>query len=171
MKDECLKIGLGGGCHWCTEAVFQGVRGVNQVDQGWISSIGHNSEFSEAVIVHFNRKEVSLQDLIKIHLETHSSASVHSMRAKYRSAIYYFELAHRIEIEKILSREQDNRIDNIITQVLPFSDFKLNKESYLNYYLKNPDAQFCQRYIAPKLDHLEKNFGDLISRLKKEKST
>ena len=170
MKNEDIKIGLGGGCHWCTEAVFQGLKGVHQVDQGWISSTGDFTDFSEAVIVHFDSKKISLHDLIRIHLETHSSASMHSMRGKYRSAIYYFEHAHKFEIEKILSTEQDNRIDTIITQVLPFNDFRLNKESYQNYYLKNPNAQFCQRYIAPKLDHLENNFGDLIARPKKDES-
>ena len=48
------KIGFGGGCHWCTEAIFQALNGVESVEQGWISSLNPYDTFSEAVIVHFN---------------------------------------------------------------------------------------------------------------------
>ena len=62
------KIGFGGGCHWCTEAVFQSVEGVENVEQGYIASEGDASEFSEAVIVHYHSKKAFLERLIKIHL-------------------------------------------------------------------------------------------------------
>ncbi|MEP2968245.1 peptide-methionine (S)-S-oxide reductase, partial [Nonlabens ulvanivorans] len=67
-----LKIGLGGGCHWCTEAVFQAVTGVVKVEQGYISSETPYDSMSEAVIVHFSTL-VDLEQLIDVHLETHAS--------------------------------------------------------------------------------------------------
>ena len=85
------KIGFGGGCHWCTEAVFQSLIGVEKVEQGFVASFNLHNELSEAVIVHFNHKRISLQTLIEIHLLTHSSTSDHAMRKKYRSAIYTFK--------------------------------------------------------------------------------
>jgi len=54
------KIGFGGGCHWCTEAVFQHVEGVEKVEQGWIASVAPHDRLSEAVIVHFNTTKVKL---------------------------------------------------------------------------------------------------------------
>ena len=84
------KIGFGGGCHWCTEAIFQSLIGVENVQQGWIASNGDNSSFSEAVIVEYNATIIPIEVLIEIHLHTHKSTSSHSMRKKYRSAIYVF---------------------------------------------------------------------------------
>ncbi len=84
------KIGFGGGCHWCTEAVFQALIGVEKVEQGWIASEGENDSFSEAVIVHFDESTIDLSTLTAIHLFTHSCTSEHSMWKKYRSAVYTF---------------------------------------------------------------------------------
>ena len=89
-------IGLGGGCHWCTEAVFLNLKGVVRVEQGWISASGA-VEFSEAVLVHFNPEKISIKDLIAVHLHTHKSTSSHSMRSKYRSAVYTFRIKHLLE--------------------------------------------------------------------------
>ncbi|WP_282180204.1 peptide-methionine (S)-S-oxide reductase [Maribacter stanieri] len=85
------KVGFGGGCHWCTEAVFMFLRGVTKVAQGFISPKENIEDFSEAVIVHFNPNIIALEDLVAIHLDTHRSTQNHSMRNKYRSGIYFFE--------------------------------------------------------------------------------
>ena len=84
-------IGLGGGCHWCTEAVFQSLRGVTQVEQGYIAAIAPDDSLSEGVIVHYNPAIISISVLIEIHLHTHKSTSNHSMRDTYRSAVYAME--------------------------------------------------------------------------------
>ena len=68
------KIGLGGGCHWCTEGVFESLLGIAYVNQGWIASNGENSEADE---VYFDPAVISLSDLIEIHLYTHASRSNH----------------------------------------------------------------------------------------------
>tara|TARA_B100000809_G_scaffold9202_1_gene8754 strand:- start:4671 stop:4961 length:291 start_codon:yes stop_codon:yes gene_type:complete len=85
------KISLDGGCHWCTEGVFESLIGIILVNQGWIASIDNNAELSEAIEVYFDQSKVSLQTLIEIHLYTHASTANHSMRKKYRSAIYTYD--------------------------------------------------------------------------------
>ncbi len=152
------KVGFGGGCHWCTEAVFQVIQGINTVEQGWIASEGVHSELSEGVIVHFDPSIISLRTLVDIHLATHSCTVDHSMRKKYRSAIYTFSDQQTIEAEEILTVLQLQYAAPLITKVLPFLSFKLNKETYQEYYLKNPEKPFCQRYIEPKLSLLKKEF-------------
>jgi len=151
-KNVSRKIGFGGGCHWCTEAVFQSLNGVYKVEQGWIASTKIQSTFSEAVIVHFDPENISLTQLISVHLRTHSSASNHAMRKKYRSAIYYFSIPQEKESLAAIDQIQLKIPKSIITQVLPFVQFKPSPEQFQNYFKKNPKKEFCQRYIVPKLE-------------------
>lgn len=152
------KIGLGGGCHWCTEAVFQNINGVANVEQGWISASGA-VEFSEAVLVHFDPEKISLKDLIEVHLHTHKSTSNHSMRSKYRSAVYVFSSKQQLESEQILKLLKREFEDKLITKVYGFKEFKLSPEPYQNYYQKNPEKPFCKTYINPKLQVLLRRFS------------
>ena len=151
------KIGFGGGCHWCTEAVFQSLIGVENVQQGWIASNGENDTFSEAVIIDYDSDLIPLEVLTEIHLHTHKSTSTHSMRKKYRSAIYVFN-DEEIQVSKILKVLQPKFNNNIVTQVLPFSDFKPSREEITNYYYKNPQKPFCETFINPKLKLLLERF-------------
>lgn len=152
------KIGLGGGCHWCTEAVFQVVKGVQKVTQGYIASEGGAARFSEAIILHYDEKKVPLERLLEIHLHTHNSTSDHSFRKKYRSAIYFFFSEEEKTIRNILERLQKDFEKTLITEVLPFQEFKPSRTSLQNYYKKNPNAPFCQRYIQPKLAMLREKY-------------
>jgi peptide-methionine (S)-S-oxide reductase len=158
---ELTKIAFGGGCYWCTEAVFQYLIGVEKVAQGFISSEGKNDAFSEAVIVYFNQK-ISLKSLIEIHLYTHESTVKHSMRDKYRSAIYYFTEEQEKESQHILTTLQIDFDTQIITQILPFKDFKPSIEASQNYYIKNSQKPFCKKYIHPKLDLLLRKFSSHV---------
>ena len=96
------RIGFGGGCHWCTEAVFESIKGVQKVEQGFITPEGEEDSFSEAVIVHYDPSQIALKDLIEIHLWTHKSTSEHSMRGKYRSAVYAFDQASERESTMVM---------------------------------------------------------------------
>ncbi|WP_159477342.1 peptide-methionine (S)-S-oxide reductase [Dyadobacter sp. 3J3] len=160
------KIGFGGSCHWCTEAIFQSLKGVERVEQGWIASQKQKSNFSEAVIVHFNPEIISLETLIAVHLHTHSCTSQHSMRSKYRSTIYVFS-PEQIKLSqdtiKVLQSEFDNPI---ITTVEAFYEFKLNQETYLDYYYKNPEKPFCKNIVTPKLRLLLRQFSSAVDQNK-----
>lgn len=156
------KIGLGGGCHWCTEAVFQSLRGVTKVQQGWVKSDSPFNEWSEAVVVSFNEEVIPLQTLIAIHLRTHSCTSNHSMRNKYRSAVYTFLAAQATEANKAIKTLQYYFDEPIITLVIPFRHFKLNAQPFLDYYYNNPDKPFCEAYINPKLKLLLQQFAAVV---------
>lgn len=146
------KIAFGGGCHWCTEAIFQSLKGVHRVEQGWIDSMSDEATLmSEAVIVHFDASLIALEVLIEIHLFTHNATSNHAFRKKYRSAVYTFSLAQHNEVEEILLTKQQLFTKPLITKAYLFKSFKLNEEKYLNYYQKNPKKPFCQVRIEPKL--------------------
>tara|TARA_R100000935_G_scaffold8302_7_gene17475 strand:- start:105092 stop:105595 length:504 start_codon:yes stop_codon:yes gene_type:complete len=158
LKSEIAKIAVGGGCHWCTEAIFQSLKGVQKVEQGYVASVGEAGAFSEAVIVHFNAEEIPLSVLIEIHLYTHKSTVAHSMRTKYRSAVYTFSEAQKKIVKEILQKLQQDFTENLITEVLPFQSFKASRAEITNYYLKNPKKPFCERFIEPKLEVLRKKY-------------
>ncbi len=159
-KVSSEKIGFGGGCHWCTEAVFQEVKGVRRVEQGFISSYSPHVDISEAVIVHFDPASIELSVLINIHLNTHSSSSLHSMRNKYRSAIYTFSKVQEQKTKVILDSLQKAFSYKIITEVLPFRKFQPSAEEFRDYYLRDPNKPFCQTYIIPKLKLIQEKFPD-----------
>lgn len=157
------KVGFGGSCHWCTEAIFVSLLGVINVEQGWIASVERTDDYSEAVIVEFDPESIPLQALISVHLHTHSSTSVHSMREKYRSAVYTFsadQQALAIGIIQALGQEFN---EPIITEVVAFHDFKINKQEYLNYYYADPSRPFCQNIVNPKLRQLLRDFSGLVN--------
>jgi len=160
------KIAFGGGCHWCTEAVYQSLKGVEVVEQGFVASTREESFFSEAVIVHYDPKSIALKDLILIHLYTHKSTSDHSMRNKYRSAIYTFNTLDAEKSKAAIENFQELFKKPLVTKVLPFGDFKLSDKAFQNYYFNNPQKPFCETYIAPKLRLLLLKFGKYVDESK-----
>jgi len=154
-------VGFGGGCHWCTEGVFQALRGVAEVDQGFVQSDAPADTWSEGVIVTFDPSVISLATLSEVHLRTHSATRARSPRSKYRSAIYLFEDSQRPEAEMAISGLADETGKAVHTLVLPFKSFRASQERYQNYYRTDPSRPFCRRYIDPKLDYIRRHFSDV----------
>jgi len=145
------KAGFGGGCHWCTEGVFQALRGVARVDQGFVQSDAPADVWSEGVVITFDPSVIPLASLAEVHLRTHSATRARSPRSKYRSAIYIFEEGQRAEAEDAILRFADASDRPVHTLVLPFRGFRASDERYRNYYRTDPSRPFCRRYIDPKL--------------------
>ena len=157
-----VQIGFGGGCHWCTEATFQSLKGVRSVEQGWIASNLPYDQFSEAVIVQFDPKMIPLDVLVDVHLRTHASQKRHSMRSKYRSAIYTFGTDQQADAQSILERLSNEFDPKPVTEVLPHRAFKPSPDFYQNYYQTRPDRPFCRTYIDPKLAKLRREFAAFV---------
>lgn len=155
---ERYRIGFGGGCHWCTEAVFLALPGIDRVEMGYIASLPPDDAFSEAVRVTYDPKVIELTDLIKVHLDSHASTSDHKMRKKYRSAIYTFSQAQFHEVQRIMDRLQKQASTSFVTRVLSFADFMPADQKYQNYYQKNPNLPFSKRHIEPKLKKIKNNY-------------
>ncbi len=156
------RLGLGGGCHWCTEAVFQSLRGVDRVEQGFIRAMPPDEAFSEAVLLHFDPAEITLTDLIDIHLRTHASTSAHKLRGKYRSAVYVFSAEQAAKAMRILGQLQQDFDAPLVTRVLDFAGFAPSESRYLDYHEKHAGKPFCTRYIDPKLGRLRAAYAHLM---------
>ena len=158
------KTGFGGGCHWCTEAVFQSLKGVERVEQGYISTRIDPKTFCEGVIVHFNPDSITLEKLIDIHLQTHQSTSNHSMRTKYLSAVYSFTSEQHSRVEGILKELQEDYAKEIVTIAYHYGDFKASRKEIWNYYKTDPERPFCKIYIEPKLNLIRQKFTEQLKK-------
>lgn len=164
MQSQLSRIALGGGCHWCTEGVFVSLRGVRLVEQGWVSAAPPNDAFSEAVIVHYDPQEISVEDLIAVHLETHASTKAHGLRHRYRSAIYAFTPEDESHFQSILDQQAKDFAAPLVTGVYPFVSFKPSLPEHQDYYRTDPERPFCVRFITPKLKALRKSKPSLLAK-------
>jgi peptide-methionine (S)-S-oxide reductase len=158
-----MVIGLGGSCHWCTEGVFRSIKGVLEVEQGWLTSSKPHDSWSEGIRIKFDPAITSVEMLVAVHLHSHSCTSEHSMRTKYRSAIYFAEEETGREIEHSVGKLQSDFTKPIITQVLSLQDFKLNEPEFLDYYYQDPERPFCETYIAPKLKAIARRYPHVMN--------
>lgn len=156
------RIAFGGSCYWCMEAVFQSLLGVEKVEQGFVASHDQQlteTDFSEAVIVHFNSTCIPLSVLVEIHLHTHHCTADHSRRERYRSAVYVFDSQQYCEVQRILDQCQADFDAPLVTRVQPFAAFRPSEQQYHDYFYTNPERPFCERWIAPKLRVLLQKFA------------
>jgi len=161
-KPNMDQIGFGGGCHWCTEAVFQALHGVSSVAQGFIRSDPPSDSWSEAVLLLFEPDVIPLVSLIEVHLRTHASTSDHKMRGKYRSAVYVESDAQAADCVAALAGLQRQFDAPLVTQVLRNRGFKASDPRFHNYQTRNAGGQFCTRYIDPKLALLRERFATWV---------
>jgi peptide-methionine (S)-S-oxide reductase len=155
------EVGFGGGCHWCTEGVFQALTGVAEVDQGFLRSAPPSDAWAEGVIVRFDPARIDLATLTEVHLRTHSGSGKYSPGGRYRSAVYTFHPDQAEQVAPVIASFAAERDEPARTLVLPFAGFRASEERYRNYYRTDPSRPFCQRYIDPKLDYIRRHFADV----------
>lgn len=169
---------LGGGCFWCTEAVFLGLKGVIEVSPGYSGGHIKNPAYREVVTgrtghaeviqVRYNPAVVSFSEILEIFFMTHDPTTLNRQGAdvgtQYRSAIFYHsEEQEKIAREVISLFEKEKVYDNpIVTEVTRFSNFYKAEDYHKNYFARNPDQPYCQFVVAPKVDKFRKIFQDKL---------
>ncbi|HUC01786.1 MAG TPA: peptide-methionine (S)-S-oxide reductase MsrA [Candidatus Paceibacterota bacterium] len=173
---------FGGGCFWCTEAVFEELRGVISVMPGYTGGTVPNPSYdavctgetghAEATRIEFDPLQVTYRDLLTVFFATHDPTTLNrqgnDVGTQYRSAIFYSTPAQEAEAEKFIAEltASDPKGRPIVTEVVPLGEF-YDAEDYHRHYFKNhPNAGYCQVIIEPKVEKLQKQFVNLL----KEKS-
>ena len=168
---------LAGGCFWCLDAVFRGLKGVEQVVSGYAGGTVPNPSYeavctgrtghAEVVQVTFDSGFLSYRDLVEVFFGIHDPTTLNRQGAdagtQYRSAIYYHspEQEHTAR-EVIAALERDQVFDApIVTEVAPASEFYPAEEYHQDYFRRNPGQGYCRAVIAPKVakfrkEHLER---------------
>lgn len=166
------------GCFWCTEAVFQQLRGVESVVSGYIGgeksnptyeqvSMG-NTGHAEAIKVEYDSTVISLDVLLSVFFSTHDPTTRNRQGAdvgsQYRSAIFYNSDAEKQVIESFIRQlETDKTFDNrIVTEVVPVQQFYPAESYHQSFYEQNKNYPYCQVVIEPKLAKLRENFGAFL---------
>jgi methionine-S-sulfoxide reductase len=176
-KQKFDTITLGGGCFWCTEAVFQQVEGVISVTSGYSGGNIANPTYrevtsgltghAEVVQIVYDKNLVKLEDILKVFFRTHNPTTLNRQGAdvgtQYRSVIFFHdETQHKVALEiKQKLNEQAIWNDPIVTEIVPFEAFYKAEEHHQNYYNKNPNQGYCQFVIVPKLEKFNQLFKDL----------
>lgn len=149
-----------GYCYWSMEAVFSHIRGVQNVQSGWIST--EESSEIEAVRVVFSPNEIDPSALIAIHLSMHRSDVQQGIKKHYPSKVCT-EIESEVNVIQSLIEDicqKSNRIYYCKSERL--STFRIANERYEDYYLSGPEKPYCHQYIRPKLDQLKDDWPDLF---------
>lgn len=169
-KKKLEKATLGMGCFWCTEAVFQRVKGVKSVVSGYSGGTKKNPTYeqvcsgttghAEALQIIFDPKEVSYERLLEIFWETHDPTQLDGqgwdVGTQYRSVIFYHDGKQRRAAEKSLKEVQKQFSSQIVTQIEQLKNFYEAEHYNQNYYNDHRNAPYCMLVIRPKLKKLEK---------------
>jgi len=170
-------ITIGGGCFWCTEAVFDQVNGVESVTSGYAGGGIANPTYrevtsgltghAEVVQIEYNPETLSLEQLLEVFFKTHNPTTLNRQGAdvgtQYRSVIFYSNEQQRETAENVkrLLNEQEIWDDPIVTEISPLKAFYKAEDYHQDYYAKNPSQGYCQFVIVPKLEKFKKLFSDL----------
>jgi peptide-methionine (S)-S-oxide reductase len=170
---------FGNGCFWCTEAVFQRLKGVQSVVSGYSGGWAPNPTYqevcsgatghAEALQITYDPAIVSYRELLEVFWQTHDPTTLNRQDAdvgtQYRSAIFYHS-----DQQKKLAEELKQKLDAsgafdgpIVTEVTPFTAFYPAEDYHQNYYNQHPGAMYCRAKIAPKLAKLKKVFQDKLN--------
>jgi peptide-methionine (S)-S-oxide reductase len=169
---------FGGGCFWCTEAVFRMLKGVKKVESGYAGGKNDNPSYeqvstgstghAEVIRVTYDPAIISYEDLLTVFFGSHDPTTLNrqgnDVGTQYRSVIFYYDDAERSTAEHIAKEIQDSLADGsrVVTQILPFANFYPAEQYHTNYYEMNADVPYCQIVIEPKIEKIKKRFAELV---------
>lgn len=169
---------FGSGCFWCTEAVFQELKGVLKVTSGY--SGGHvanptyeqvcakNTGHAEVTQIIFNPSEISFDELLEVFWQTHDPTTPNRQGAdvgpQYRSVVFYANNEQKGKAESYKSALDKSGAFNgpIVTEISPLKAFYPAEADHQNFYSNNPNYGYCTYVIKPKLDKFQKVFKDKL---------
>ena len=171
---------LGGGCFWCTEAVFKVIRGVVKVELGYSGGRPEDATYervstgrtghAEVVQVTFDPEAISFGEILEIFFATHDPTSLNrqgvDVGPQYGSVVFYHDEEQRRIAEETIERLDEEKIWRrpIVTRVELYEAFHRAEEYHLDYYERNRGQPYCRLVIDPKIAKLQERFRD---RLKK----
>jgi peptide-methionine (S)-S-oxide reductase len=171
-------IALGGGCFWCTEAVFVKVRGVTDVESGYSNgqaikptyeqvctgNTGHN----EVVKLEYDPEQITLREILEIFYVIHDPTTLNrqgnDVGTQYRSGIYFTTPQQKEEADNMIRQMSQDKLFGkpITTEVVPLTNYSAAEEYHQDFFEKNPFQGYCMAVAAPKVEKFRKTFKDRV---------
>ncbi|HEX8209964.1 MAG TPA: peptide-methionine (S)-S-oxide reductase MsrA [Longimicrobium sp.] len=174
MRNDREVATLGGGCFWCTEAVFQDLRGVEKVQSGYSGGHVHNPTYeevcgkgtghAEVVQVTFDPSMVTFRELLEVFFTVHDPTTPNRQGAdvgpQYRSAVFYHSPEQKAVAEEVIRDVNERQIWGapVVTEVTEFTEFFPAESYHDDYFRRNPYQGYCQVVIAPKVSKFRKQY-------------
>lgn len=172
---------FGGGCFWCTEAVFKMLKGVSKVDPGYAGGTvpsptyeqvsGGDTGHAEVVRVEYDPQQVSYRTLLTIFFASHDATQLNhqgnDIGTQYRSAVFPTTPEQAAETEAFIAELEasSGEGDPIVTTIEEGATFYPAEDYHQDYYARNQNAGYCQVVIAPKLQKVQKEYAELLKGL------
>lgn len=169
---------FGGGCFWCTEAVFLELKGVAKVTPGYIGGHVENPTYkaicngdtghAEAIRIDYDPNKITYAELLQVFFATHDPTTLNrqgnDIGTQYRSEIFYLNAAqHEIATDYISLLSAEAVFENpIVTKVSEAPHFYEAEDYHVNYYNENKTQGYCSYVITPKIEKLKKYFQDKL---------
>jgi peptide-methionine (S)-S-oxide reductase len=169
---------LGGGCFWCTEAVFSRIKGVHAVEPGYSGGNVANPTYEQAsagttghaevVQVTYDPDVISFREVLEVFFTTHDPTTLNrqgnDVGTQYRSVIFYRNQGQKSVAEKLIDElRREGAYDTaIVTAVEPFKAFFKAEEYHKNYFALHPNRSYCQLVISPKIAKLRRKHRTML---------
>jgi peptide-methionine (S)-S-oxide reductase len=174
--EDTETIVLGGGCFWCTEAVFLMLKGVVTVEPGYTGGhIEHptyeqvsmgNTGHIEVIKVEYQPDIIALEEILQVFFASHDPTTPNrqgnDVGPQYQTAIFYTTERQKEKSEHYINVVGKSYDKPIVTRVLPLEKFYTAEDYHKNYYERNKSAGYCQLVIAPKVEKVGEKFGNLL---------
>jgi peptide-methionine (S)-S-oxide reductase len=176
MAEEVATIA--GGCFWCTEAVYQGLKGVTSVESGYIGGAKADPTYeevcsgrtghAEAIRIAYDPEIISYADLLDVHFATHDPTTLNrqgnDVGTQYRSAIFPHDAGQEADAKAAIARAQPDQANPIVTAIEPLTTWYPAEDYHQKYWERVGDRNpYCMAVIPPKLQKLRKKFGERVS--------
>jgi len=179
VKESNYKVAVfGGGCFWCTEAIFSQLKGVVKVVSGFSGGTVPNPSYKEVCTgttghaectqITYDPKVISFSELLEVFWTTHDPTTLNQQGAdvgtQYRSVIFYTDEAQRKEAIEYKQRLEKEKIWDkpIVTEITKFDKFYSAEAYHQEYYENNPNQGYCRIVITPKIEKFRKIFADKL---------
>lgn len=177
MSDQYQTITLGGGCFWCTEAVYVKVRGIVDVESGYTN--GHvvrpsyeqvctgTTGHAEVVKLVFDPERISLREILEIFFVIHDPTTVNAQGndhgTQYRSGVYFSSPEQQAVAKNVMAELATSDVYRrpIVTEVLPLNNYWPAEDYHQDYFARNPHQGYCLAVAAPKVAKFRKTFARL----------
>ncbi len=176
MAQKLETATLGGGCFWCTEAVYKELKGVKDIKPGYSGGHVKNPAYrevcngttghAEVIQITFDPAVVSFSEILEVFFMTHDPTTLNrqgnDVGTQYRSAVFYHNDEQKQTAEKVIRLFGQEKVYDrpIVTEVTAFDKFYVAEDYHFNYFARNKNEPYCQYVVAPKVEKFKKIFKE-----------